>query len=387
MASEEHARTTELDSAQASGSPTGSHGGAGPVRVFWQQWLRRPQSVWLRKALFQIHLWTGIGLGLYVVLISVSGSAIVFRNEIYKALDQGPKRVSVQGERLTQDQIRDIAHRDYPGYAITFLFESKRPDQATEIWLEKGASKQQRLFNPYSGADLGRSVPFGISAVAWFSDFHTNLLGGPTGRIVNGIGSIFITLLCVTGAALWWPGLAKWRYSMVFNPRANWKRLNWELHSVIGFWTFALVFMWAFTGVYLVFPSPFQRAVNHYAPLDYYRLPDAELIAPPTPNRTPKPVFALVDDPPQPLPLPPTRAAGGKGPDGKGQNGKGRRRYVPHYSAGDKILRWIYYLHFGNFAGNKTKAAWVALGLLPLALFITGFIMWWNRVLRHKSGL
>ena len=26
--------------------------------------------------------------------------------------------------------------------------------------------KQQRLFNPYSGADLGRSVPFGISAVA-----------------------------------------------------------------------------------------------------------------------------------------------------------------------------------------------------------------------------
>ena len=361
------------------------------MRAFWQQWLRRPQGVWLRKAVFQIHLWTGIGLGLYAVLISVSGSAIVFRNEIFKALGDSPRRVPVQGARLTQDQLRDIAHRDYPGYAITFLFEAKRPDQATEIWLEKGSSKQQRLFDPYSGQNLGRAVPWGISVVAWFSDFHTNLLAGPKGRIVNGVGSIFLTLLCATGAVLWWPGLSKWRYSLIVNPKANWKRLNWELHSVIGFWTFALVFMWAFTGVYLVFPEPFQKAVNHYAPLDFYRLPDAELIAPPPLNPNPGPapnsVFTLVDDPPQPLPLPPTRAGSGKGTNAKGQNGKGRRRYVPHYSAGDTFLRWIYYLHFGNFAGNKTKAAWVALGLLPVALFITGFIMWWNRVLRHKSNL
>ncbi|HEY1756040.1 MAG TPA: PepSY-associated TM helix domain-containing protein [Bryobacteraceae bacterium] len=344
----------------------------GPVQGFWQQWLRRPQGVWLRKALFQIHLWTGIGLGLYVVLISVSGSAIVFRNEIFKALGDSPRNVTPQPQRLTGDQLREIAHRDYPGYGITFLFESKRPDQATEIWLEKGSSKQQRLFNPYSGEDMGRSVPLGISIVAWFSDFHTNLLAGPTGRIVNGVGSIFLTLLCATGAALWWPGLSKWRYSLIFNPKANWKRINWELHSVIGFWTFALVFMWAVTGIYLVFPEPFQKAVNRVAPLEFYKPPEAELKTP-----VPNPVFVLVDEPAIFLPPPPT-----KGPGGPGR----RRRFIPHYSKGDTFLRWIYYLHFGNFAGNKTKAVWVALGLLPVTLFITGFIMWWNRVLRHRSN-
>jgi len=347
--------------------------------AFWQKWLWRPQSVWLRKALFQIHLWTGIGLGLYVGFISVSGSAIVFRNEIYKALDKGPTSVAVQGSRLTKDQIRDIARRDYPGYSITFLFEPRRLDQATEIWLEKGGSKQQRLFNPYSGEDLGRSVPLGITTVAWLSDLHTNLLAGPKGRIVNGAGSVLVTLLCITGAALWWPGLSKWRFSLILNPKANWKRLNWELHSVIGFWTFALVFMWAVTGIYLVFPEPFQRLVNHYAPLDFYRLPsEAGLTAPAIPSPSPKPVFVLVDEPAILLPGPPTKGL---------SKGRGLRRFVPHYSAGDKVLRWIYYLHFGNFAGNKTKAAWVALGLLPVALFITGFIMWWNRVLRHKSNL
>src|ERR1700693_5185106 len=92
----------------------------GEAMSFWQRWLRRPQSVWLRKALFQIHLWTGIGFGPYPGVMRVSGSAIVFRNEIFKALGDGPKQVAVQGVRLTADQLRDIAHRDYPGYSITF---------------------------------------------------------------------------------------------------------------------------------------------------------------------------------------------------------------------------------------------------------------------------
>jgi uncharacterized iron-regulated membrane protein len=60
--------------------------------------------------------------------------------------------------------------------------------------------------------------------------------------------------------------------------------------------------------------------------------------------------------------------------------GKGGRRPIPR-SKGDIFLRWLYYLHFGNFAGWKVKALWVALGLIPSLLFVTGTIMWWNRVL------
>src|SRR5437879_7569619 len=100
-----------------------------------QRWMRRPQKVWLRRALFQIHLWTGIGVGLYVLLISVSGSAIVFRNKLYKSLGSEPKTVAVLDHRLTQDELRNAAKRAYPGYAVTFVFESKRANQATEIWM------------------------------------------------------------------------------------------------------------------------------------------------------------------------------------------------------------------------------------------------------------
>src|SRR5262245_910992 len=47
-----------------------------------KRWLQQPQRVWLRRALFQVHLWTGLALGVYVVVLSVTGSALVYRAEL-----------------------------------------------------------------------------------------------------------------------------------------------------------------------------------------------------------------------------------------------------------------------------------------------------------------
>ena len=59
----------------------------------WQRWMRQPQRVWLRRALFQIHLWTGIGLGLYVVMLSATGSALVYRTELDSVFPHAAARV------------------------------------------------------------------------------------------------------------------------------------------------------------------------------------------------------------------------------------------------------------------------------------------------------
>jgi uncharacterized iron-regulated membrane protein len=335
---------------------------------FVRAWLRRPQNTWLRRALFQIHLWTGIGVGLYVLAISISGSAIVFRNEIYGAYSPNPTVVDTSGPRLTKEQLKEAAHRRWPGYLVTFIWEARRPNQAIEIWMERKGKQKQRLFDPYSGKDLGPAVPNLIRTVAWLSDFHTNLLGGQRGRIVNGVGSILLTILALTGMVIWWPGAKTWRRAMTIQWKANWKRINFDLHSAVGFWTFALIFMWALTGIYVVWPTPFQKAINRFYPLEFYRL--VTEAAAPTPTLSGAlsgaKLIAVADE----LPPPPRRR---------------RVRRPPHYSTGDKIVRWLTYLHFGNFAGPKTKALWVVLGLAPVALFITGVMMWWNRVLSREA--
>ena len=61
-----------------------------PGMTFRERILRRPQTLWIRKAVFQIHLWTGIAIGLYIVVISVSGSAVVFRREMMRVLVNRP---------------------------------------------------------------------------------------------------------------------------------------------------------------------------------------------------------------------------------------------------------------------------------------------------------
>jgi uncharacterized iron-regulated membrane protein len=330
--------------------------------TLWQRWFRRPQNVWLRRALFQIHLWTGIGTGLYVVLISVTGSAIVFRNEIYKNAGSGARIVQVRGPKLPAEDLKRIIRQKYPENSLSFVFEGKQPTTATEVWMEHGKERVQRLFDPYTGEDLGDSVPQAIRVAAWLAKLHTDLLYGDTGREVNGIGAIFLTLLCVTGFIVWWPGVVSWRRNLAIDFRSNWKRLNWDLHSAIGFWSFALIFMWAITGVYLAFPLPFQKIINHYSTLIQYALPEDVTLAPPAPATS-----LLADD--------------AKTPPQAKSFGKGGRRPPIRRSAGDNFIRWIYYLHFGNFAGPKTKSLWVVLGLLPVVLFVTGAIMWWNRVL------
>jgi uncharacterized iron-regulated membrane protein len=331
--------------------------------TLWTRWLRRPQNVWLRRALFQIHLWTGIGFGLYVVLISVTGSAIVFRNEIYQSAGSGARIVQVRGAKLPVDELKRIVRKKYPDNNLSFIFEGKQPTTATEVWMEHGKERVQRLFDPYTGADLGDSVPQAIRVAAWLARLHTDLLYGETGRKVNGIGAIFLTLLCITGFIVWWPGAMSWRRNLTIDFRSNWKRLNWDLHSAIGFWSFALIFMWAITGVYVGFPLPFQKIINHYSTLIQYALPEEVTL-------TPGPTTSLLADDPK-APAPQAKSS---------TYGKGRRQPIRR-SAGDNFIRWIYYLHFGNFAGPKTKSLWVVLGLLPVVLFVTGAIMWWNRVL------
>jgi uncharacterized iron-regulated membrane protein len=83
-------------------------------------------------------------------------------------------------------------------------------------------------------------------------DLHENWLAGAAGRVTNGIGALCLTLLCLTGAVIWWPGIAHWRRSLTVDWRQGFARINWDLHSAAGFWCLLFVLMWALSGASLV---------------------------------------------------------------------------------------------------------------------------------------
>jgi len=299
----------------------------------WQRWVQQPQNLWLRRALFQVHLWSGIGIGLYVLMISVTGSVLVYANELYVAATPKPIISTASLPRLTDEQLTDAAARAYPGYQVVNLGRARNPDQAVDVSLRRGGQEKQRLFDPRTGNDLGESVPLRIWLVSKLLDLHDNLLAGPTGRRINGAGALALLGLAATGLVIWWPGIRTWRGHLRLHRGVGWKRLMWDLHSMIGFWSIGFILLFALSGLYLAIPQPFEDLAG---------------------------------------------------------------RLQPVFGTGDRVNYWLAILHFGRINGigfacggpglcdKATKAIWAVFGLAPAAMFTTGAIMWWNRVLRAR---
>jgi uncharacterized iron-regulated membrane protein len=222
----------------------------GKEMSFWQRWLGHPEHLLVRKVFFHIHLWVGIAVSLYILVMSVSGSIIVYRD-----------------------------------------------------WLE---------------------ATFPLNSVEWLVNLHENLLVGDTGRLLSGAGAICVTVLCLTGAVIWWPGINDWRRGLAVNWKSPFARLNWDLHSALGFWCFFFVLLWGVSGFYFAFPQIFNA------------------------------LFGVLD---------------------------------PGDKFTDKTLLWLSLLHFGRF-GWFAEALWALLGLVPALLSVTGVFLSCHRCheMLHKRS-
>jgi uncharacterized iron-regulated membrane protein len=326
----------------------------------WKQWLRQPQRVWLRRATFQIHLWGGLLIGLYVVVLSLTGSVLVYRNEIDRYLATPRTSFDEQARPMNADELRSAAQRAYPGWEVTSVSEGRTvrrppregsgppgpgagpggrgrgnrlPDPTAMITMERDGEKKDRLFNPYTGEDLGDYTTKGQLFVLWLVRLHDELLlDRPAGPWWNGLLSLVFTVLVVSGVVVWWPGVTRWQRSLGIKWSAGWRRVNWDLHSALGFWLFLFMLMWGISGWYLGMPDPLTNLVDRISD------PNAEY---------------------------------------------GER-------AGDVALQWLTRLHFGRWRepgwGPWLKAVWAIVGVVPAIMLVTGVIMWWNRKIRRRAA-
>lgn len=230
----------------------------------WQQWVKFPHRLWLRRAVFQIHLWLGVGVGLYVLLISLSGAMIVYRPQIGKKFARKDSILTPSGPQMSVQDLEQNAQRMYPGYQSVEVFQSRKPNRSVEVVLVRGQKRIVRLFDPYGGKDLGDPLSPEQRTEEWLVDLHDNLLTGDRGRLANGIAAIIVTVLSLAGAIVWWPGIKHWRRSLSVTWTPNLVRFNWGLHSALGFWCFLFVLMWGISGIYFSFPGVFGIFGNRF---------------------------------------------------------------------------------------------------------------------------
>ena len=365
--------------------------------------LHKPQSVFLRRALFQVHLWTGVLVGLYVFVVCTTGAALVFRIDMQRAASPELFTPS-QGAAAHPAQIIESVLAKYPNHQVSFI-DAPTTERPTYLaYPFKDNVYKAVLVDPVTARVLGE-VPE-KSFVRTLQSLHFDLLAGRTGRIVNGVGGFLLLALFLTGVVIWWQGLANWRRGFVIDFRRTWKRVNWELHSALGIWTGVLIAMWAITGVYLVWPSQFGNVVRAFSPTTTVQTPSSNTSAAPArptwresidrararlPDRHVARVVLPFDERAAIAVMfsreKPTRVGLPELTTVYLDQYSGAILPNPpqsHSTAGDIIMRWLAPLHVGNFGGLPIKIAWAILGMAPPTLFVTGFIMWWTRVVRPR---
>jgi len=374
--------------------------------------LVKPQSVVWRKLLFQVHLWVGVGIGLYVLLIGVTGASLVFREEMEHAMETPRAIEPVTGPPTDLLAVADRMRAAHPDRQLTSIRHANEDSPTIVGYLRKDEKYLKAEAHPVTGEPLSVTGDSDEGFLRWLQRLHFDLLAGRTGRIVNGVGALFLLALCLTGMVIWWPGIKTWKRSLTVDFSRKWKRVNWDLHSATGFWTVAVLAMWAVTGAYFAWPTEFRAMVNWVSPVSLANVAKPNVAMK---GKLPHPDARRLLAEAQRL-SPGAALLGFSFPiDDKGHIRVYMAREEPksydtadyHYfdqftgehagvwrrgvnqSAGDIVMAWIGPLHFGTFGGHgaakiAVKAVWLFLGLAPAVLMLTGFLMYWNRYLGKK---
>lgn len=204
---------------------------AAPIRAPRAGALRSWRSLWL-----EIHLWLGLALGLFLSIIGVTGSALVFFQEINQALNPELRIVAAppQGRAAWRplEEIAESAREGIPAEAsLGFAYWPQSDDQAFLFYcrLPVAGSETPQIWHvfvdPYrakvTGARLWRDPEnaLGGAFVCFLFDLHYRLLWPVVGDIAVGIMALLAFVSTVTGAYLWWPRNGKWRNAFTMNGR------------------------------------------------------------------------------------------------------------------------------------------------------------------------
>ncbi|MBE8721152.1 PepSY-associated TM helix domain-containing protein [Sphingobacterium pedocola] len=214
---------------------------------------KKQKKVWWRRANDWFHLWVGIVSGIPVVLISLTGCILVFQKEItewsrpwWNVENLGQENLlppSEMRKRVAQ-QIPDMHIRKLWYYGDDAPVKIAPDDSELLIYA-----------NPYTGKVLAQ-----IDHEDFFHEIdegHRNLwMPREIGRAVVSWSTLIFGVLLLTGIVLWWP--KKWkkrqmRQAFTITWRGKWKRINYDLHNVLGFYALLLGLLMAFTGLVMGF--------------------------------------------------------------------------------------------------------------------------------------
>lgn len=191
----------------------------------------------MRKAVYKIHKFTGLTLGILMFLLALSGVMITFREELLSEIY--PDFRVVPGEKeLHPEAILRSARNYLKEKTISNFYANGDVDEAALILFRDQAKTLPGILtmNPYSGAVIGE-MPLWKNAFAVSLFFHANFFLGKTGEWLVGILGLVLILFVFSGFYVWLPKknvLTKFRQTFSKNKKRDAQKLHHQLGLVLA---------------------------------------------------------------------------------------------------------------------------------------------------------
>lgn len=372
----------------------------------------------MKKIVKQLHLWLSLPFGLIITLICFSGAMLVFEKEVMEASNPHLYFVDEVGETpLPLDVLAANVAAVLPeDVTVTGITVPNDPERTYQVNLSK-PRRASMYVNPYNGEVVGKyeRAPFFTTMFK----LHRWLMGNPrnedgsmgTGKMIVGISTIVFVVVLISGVVIWWPrSLKKLKKSLAIHTRKGWRRFWYDLHVAGGIYATVLLlamaltgltwsFQWYRTGFYNVFGVEAPQGGGHggnqggghsggkggkgdtlQAPYAHWQDVYEELAAK-------NPHFKQISL--------------SKGSAGVSFDKIGNQRAADKYTfdprSGEitdvvlyedsadagKMRGWIYSVHVGSWGGMFTRILTFLAALLGATLPLTGYYLWYRRVIRR----
>jgi uncharacterized iron-regulated membrane protein len=378
----------------------------------------------MKKFALTLHLWTGLVFGSILVVLGLTGSVLSWIHEVDVFLNPGllqvsPPRGLTAGDPMPADPalfqaVSDALARDERYGRPSMLEGPERAGDVFVAWYRPAPAKgkapwvqsvsRQVMVDPATlnvtgernWGQTGLSRPLLMPTLF---HIHRYLVAGDTGKVIVAATGGALLVAVLTGMILWWPRMARaaiW-HAVTVRHGGSWPRFSFQLHRAAGFFAAPVLLVTAVSGIYFNMPHWVTPVVNVISPLT----PNTKMA-----NRSsaggegisaavavaaaqalfPEGRVSRVSFPAkggQPFEIrvrQPTELRQGPGATRISiDSGDGRVLTVidpERNRGGDTFLSWLFPLHTGEAFGVAGRICISFLGMMPLAFFVTGLVIW-----------
>ncbi len=203
------------------------------------------------RRIYQIHKWSGLAAGFFILLLGLTGSILVFHEEL-EALEYRKEWTVTNNQPVSIDRALKTVTEKFPAWDIRLQRFSSDPTNTLIFQLRRSDGRLIIFVHPSKG-NIIKVMDQKDSKVFWILKLHYSLHSGIIGEsLIFLIGLIFILSL-ITGLIVYRKALVD---ILTFKKRFLRKRkrsLVSSLHRYVGVWALVFNLLIVLTGTVISF--------------------------------------------------------------------------------------------------------------------------------------